>query len=89
MPTAQVLEDYTRDDVRREVLIWTGRELSITQFYAWLPYCLIPSPKPVYTKRDVKKFLFISTQLQRVRNLDLAKQKLIQRIEQHSEEFDL
>lgn len=89
MAATQLLEDYTRDDVRHEVLIWGNRDLSISQFYEWLPYCLIPEPKPLYTKRDVKKFLFVSNQLKRVRNLEIAKHKLIQRIEKYPEEFDL
>jgi hypothetical protein len=88
MITAKVLEDYTRDEVRREVLIWANRDLSVPQFYEWLPYCLIPSPKDLYTKRDVQKFLFVANQLKRIRNLEIAKQKLIQRIENHPEEFD-
>jgi hypothetical protein len=89
MTTARILEDYTRDEVRREVLIWSGRDLSVAQFYIWLPYCLIPEPKALYTKRDVKKFLFVSQQLKRIRSLETAKQKLVQRIENHPEEFEL
>jgi hypothetical protein len=69
-------------------LIWANRDLSVPQFYEWLPYCLIPSPKDLYTKRDVQKFLFVAHQLKRVRNLEIAKQKLIQRIETNPEEFD-
>ena len=89
MTTAQVLEDYTRDELRREVLIWTGRDLSVTQFYDWLPYCLIPEPKPLYTKRDVAKFLFVAHQLKRVRSLAIAQEKLARRITLHPEEFEL
>lgn len=81
MPTAQVLQEYTRDDIRREVLIWANRDLSIPQFYEWLPYCLIPKPKPLYTKRDAAKFVFVANYLNRVRNLEIAKQKLIEDLE--------
>jgi len=89
MTTVEALEDFSRDELRRLIWATTQRSLSTTQFYEWLPYCLIPEPKPLYTKRDAAKFLFISAQLNRVRSLELAKQKLIERLTTHPQEFDL
>ncbi|MBE9178639.1 hypothetical protein IQ268_08710 [Oculatella sp. LEGE 06141] len=86
MPTAQLLEDYTRDDVRRELLIWADRELSVSQFYEWLPFCLVQR-KPLYGKRDVAKFLFIANHLKRDRSLERAKTALLKDLNQHPERY--
>lgn len=89
MTTAEVLEDFTRDEIRQMVYTHTGRTLSVTQFYEWLSFCLIPGPKPLYTKRDARKILFISSQLNRVRSLELAKQKLIEHMQSNPQEYEL
>lgn len=88
MTTVQVLEDFTRDEIRQMIYAHTGRSLSVPQFYEWLPYALIPEPKPLYTKRDARKLVFISSQLNRVRSLELAKQKLIEHMQSNPQEYE-
>lgn len=83
-----VLQEMSRDEVRRIVKREAGRNLSIKQFYEWLPYCLIPEPKDFYSVRDIKKFLFVARILNRVRNLNSARQKLIETIQTTPEFFD-
>lgn len=85
---AAVLEDYTRDEVRCEVLIFANWDPRAAQFYDWLPYCFISISQDLYRKRDVQKILFVTNQLKRVRNLEIARQKLIQRIENCPEELN-
>lgn len=82
-----VLQEMSRDEVRRIVKREAGRNLSIKQFYEWLPYCLIPKPKDFYSLRDIKKFLFIARTLNRVRKLNSARQKLIETIQTTPEFF--
>ena len=88
MTTVQVLEDFTRDEIRQMVYAHTGRSLSAAQFYEWLPFALILEPKPLYTKRDARKLLFISAQLNRVRSLSLAKKKLIEHMQSNPQEYE-
>jgi hypothetical protein len=83
-----VLQEMSRDEVRRIVKREAGRNLSIKQFYEWLPYCLIPEPKDFYSVRDIKKFLFVARILNRVRKLNSARQKLIETIQTTPEFFD-
>lgn len=86
MKTEVVEDGYSRDDLRRELLIWAEKELSVPQFYEWLPFCLVKK-KPFYSRRDVQKFLFIANELKRDRSLERAKQRLIERLNNHPEEF--
>jgi hypothetical protein len=83
----EIVEGYTRDEVIHEIRKWTGRKLSVSAFYRWLPFCLCEA-KPIYSKRDVQKFLFISKELKRVRRLEIAKELLIKRLESNDEVFD-
>jgi|GEM_PF-1795016 len=83
-----VLQEMSRDELRRIVKREAGRNLSIKQFYEWLPYCLIPEPKDFYSVRDIKKFLFVARILNRVRKLNSARQKLIETIQTTPEFFD-
>jgi hypothetical protein len=89
MTTVQVLEDFTRDELRQLIYVHTGRSISVSQFYEWLPFALIPEPKALYTKRDARKLMFLSSQLNRVRSLETAKQKLIEYMQSHPQEFEL
>lgn len=77
MPTITVLEDFTRDEIRRMVAAHTGRSISIRQFYDWLNAALIPEPKPLYSRRDAAKLLFVASRLNRYRSLEAAKQALV------------
>jgi hypothetical protein len=83
-----VLQEMSRDEVRRIIRREAGRNLSIKQFYEWLPYCLIPQPKDFYSVRDIKKFLFVARTLNRVRKLNSARRKLIETIQTTPEIFD-
>jgi hypothetical protein len=83
-----VLQEMSRDEVRRIIKREAGRNLSIKQFYEWLPYCLIPKPKDFYSVRDIQKFLFVARILNRVRNLNSARRKLIETIQTTPEIFD-
>jgi hypothetical protein len=85
LPVSQALN---RDEIRQVVSRETGRDLSIKQFYQWLPYCLIPEPKDFYSVRDLQKFLFVARMLNRVRKLETAKQQLIQTIQTQPEQFN-
>jgi hypothetical protein len=85
LPVSQALN---RDEIRQMVRRETGRNLSIKQFYQWLPYCLIPEPKDFYSVRDLQKFLFVARILNRVRKLETAKQQLIQTIQTQPEQFN-
>lgn len=84
----ELLSGYTRDDIRREVLVWTGRELSIPRFYGWLPYCF-EKPKLIYTKRTVAKFVFVGQVLNVVRSLEVARQRLKEDIDQNPWRYEL
>jgi hypothetical protein len=85
LPVSQALN---RDEIRQVVRRETGRDLSIKQFYQWLPYCLIPEPKDFYSVRDLQKFLFVARILNRVRKLETAKQQLIQTMQTQPEKFN-
>lgn len=88
MVTATVVEGFTRNDIRREVMIWTNRDLGEKQFYEWLPYCLVQR-KPLYSKRDVAKFIFVASYLSRDRSLTRARDALINDIQQNPERYEL
>jgi hypothetical protein len=85
LPVSQALN---RDEMRQLIKRETGRALSIKQFYQWLPYCLIPTPKAFYTVRDLQKFLFVARILNRVRKLETARQQLINTMQTQPEQFN-
>lgn len=87
IPKVQIVEDFTRDEVIHEIEKWTQRKISVPTFYHWLTFCLV-EPKPLYTRRDVQKFLFISNELKRVNLLSVASDKLKQRLETSDDVFD-
>jgi hypothetical protein len=88
MSALPVIQELNRDEVRRKIRQETGKDLSIKQFYQWLPYCLIPAPKDFYTVRDLQKFLFVARILNRVRKLETARQQLIQTMQTQPEIFN-
>jgi hypothetical protein len=83
-----IFQEISRDEMRRIVRQETRRDLSVKQFYQWLPYCLIPEPKDFYSVRDLQKFLFVARILNRVRKLNTARQQLIETIQTTPEIFD-
>lgn len=87
MSALSVSQALNRDEIRQLIKRETGRDLSIKQFYQWLPYCLIPVPKDFYTVRDLQKFLFVARILNRVRKLETARQQLIQTMQNQPEMF--
>ncbi len=87
MTVLPVTQELSRDEIRRVIRQETGRDLSIKQFYQWLPYCLIPEPKDFYTVRDLQKFLFVARILNRVRKLETAKHQLILTLQNQPEIF--
>jgi hypothetical protein len=88
MTVLSVIQELSRDEVRRVVGRETGRELSIKQFYQWLPYCLIQEPKDFYSVRELQKFLFVARILNRVRKLETARQQLINAMHTQPEQFN-
>ena len=87
MTALPVTQELSRDEIRRVIRQETRRDLSIKQFYQWLPYCLIPEPKDFYTVRDLQKFLFVAEILNRVRKLETAKHQLILTLQNQPEMF--
>ena len=87
MTALSVTQELSRDEIRRVIRQETRRDLSIKQFYQWLPYCLIPEPKDFYTVRDLQKFLFVARILNRVRKLETAKHQLILTLQHQPEMF--
>jgi len=87
MTALSVTQELSRDEIRRVIRQETRRDLSIKQFYQWLPYCLIPEPKDFYTVRDLQKFLFVACILNRVRKLETAKHQLILTLQNQPEMF--
>lgn len=87
---SEVVTDYTRDELRMLITRYSGRSLSVSQFYRWLPYALVKRAQ-TYSPRDAKKLLFLAMQLNRVRDFEFARAKLIQDLEnnphQYSEDF--
>lgn len=82
----ELLKDWTHQELRRELFIWSGVDLGITQFYAWLPNALI-QPKRIYTNRDRKKLLKFAEFMARYKRLQEAKAKLIEHMQLHPEEY--
>ena len=87
MSTLSVSQALNRNEIRQLIKQETGRDLSIKQFYQWLPYCLIPEPKDFYTVRDLQKFLFVARILNRVRKLETAQHQLILTLQNQPEMF--
>jgi len=87
MSALPVIQELSRDEIMRAVRQETQRDLSVKQFYRWLPYCLIPAPKDFYTVRDLQKFLFVARILNRVRKLETAKNQLILTMQNQPEMF--
>ena len=87
MDTVTISQVLNRDEIRQLIRKETGRNVSIQQFYQWLPYCLIPEPKDFYTIRDLQKFLFVAEILNRVRKLETAKHQLILTLQNQPEMF--
>jgi hypothetical protein len=87
MNALSAIQELSRDEIRRVIRQETKRNLSIKQFYEWLPYCLIPEPKDFYSVRDLQKFLFVARILNRVRKLETARQQLIQTMQNQPEMF--
>jgi hypothetical protein len=87
MSVPVVSQVLNRDEIRQLIKRETRRDLSVKQFYQWLPYCLIPEPKDFYSVRDLQKFLFVARILNRVRKLETAKQQLIQTMQKQPEMF--
>jgi len=87
MTALSVSQALNRDEIRQLIKRETGRDLSVKQFYQWLPYCLIPKPKNFYSVRDLQKFLFVARILNRVRKLEAARQQLIQTMQNQPEIF--
>jgi len=88
MTALSVIQELSRDEIRRVVRQETQRDLSIKQFYQWLPYCLIAEPKDFYSVRDLQKFLFVARILNRVRKLETARQQLINTMQTQPEPFN-
>jgi len=88
MSALSVSQALNRDEIRQLIKRETRRDLSIKQFYQWLPYCLIPKPKDFYSVRDLQKFLFVARILNRVRKLETARQQLITTMQTQPEEFN-
>ncbi|MBW4662312.1 MAG: hypothetical protein KME15_26970 [Drouetiella hepatica Uher 2000/2452] len=82
----ELVKDWTYQELKQEILIWQNVELGTTQFYKWLPYALI-AKKRIYTNRDRRKLLKFAQLMQRYKRLEIAKNKLIQHIEQHPEQY--
>ena len=78
----EIVNDWTPQELRREVLIWTGIELSNTQFYAWLRAAMIDRNR-IYTERDRYKLMNFSRYMLRYRRLETAKAKLIEHLQQN------
>jgi hypothetical protein len=87
MNVPSAIQELSRDEIRRMIRQEAKRNLSIKQFYEWLPYCLIPEPKDFYSVRDLQKFLFVARILNRVRKLETARQQLIQTMKNQPEMF--
>jgi hypothetical protein len=88
MSVPVVSQVLNRDEIRQLIKRETRRDLSVKQFYQWLPYCLIPEPKDFYSVRDLQKFLFVARILNRVRKLETARQQLIQTMQTQPEMFN-
>ena len=88
MSALSVSQALNRDEIRQLIKRETRRDLSIKQFYQWLPYCLIPKPKDFYSVRDLQKFLFVARILNRVRKLETARQQLITTMQTQPEAFN-
>jgi hypothetical protein len=84
---SEIATDYTRDELRYLIHRYTGRSLSISQFYRWLPFALIKR-KPLYTTRDAKKLIFLASQLNRVRDFEFAKSHLIHDLKTNPEKYE-
>lgn len=82
-----ITDGYTRDELRREVLIWAGRELSLTRFYEWIRYAFVDR-KPIYSDRDRSKLLYFAECLNRVRSYQEASIQLLKALDE-SNEFPL
>ena len=82
----EVLKDWTLDELKQELLIWLGVELGKTQLYKWLSYALIVKG-PSYSNRDRKKLLAFASLMKRYRNLEMARAKLAEHIQEHPEEY--
>ena len=85
----KVTEEFTRDDLIQAVFERTGRRVGVKQFYKQLPYCLIPEPKNFYSSRDLEKFIFVAQVLNRVRKLEVAREKLIHDIQTNTHRYSL
>lgn len=84
---SEIVTDYTRDELRYLIHQYTGRSLSISQFYRWLPFALIER-KLLYTIRDAKKLIFLASQLNRVRDFEFAKSQLIHDLKTNSKKYE-
>ncbi|MBW4660988.1 MAG: hypothetical protein KME15_20115 [Drouetiella hepatica Uher 2000/2452] len=77
MQTEIVQDDWSSEDLRRELLIWANIELKRSQFYLWLKHAYIKPQQPnVYTDSDRAKLLRFAHLMQRYRSLKLASKKL-------------
>lgn len=79
-------QGYTRDELRLALYEYTGYKLGVKQFYPWLPYCL-SRRKSLYTERDLAKFVFVSQFMRRIRNLEAARDALIEDIEKNPHKY--
>ncbi|MBD1848528.1 hypothetical protein [Leptolyngbya sp. FACHB-711] len=79
-------DGYTRDELRLALYEHTSYRLEAKQFYPWLPYCL-SRRKALYSERDLAKFVFVAQFIKRVRSLELARDALIEDIQQNPHKY--
>jgi hypothetical protein len=87
MYATELCTEYTRDELRYLIHRHTGRSLSISQFYRWLPFALVER-QPLYSQRDAKKLMFLASQLNRVRDFEFAKAQLVRDIKTNPQKYE-
>lgn len=79
--------ELTKQELISELERTTGKRLSNSSFYEWLPYCLCKR-KPFYTPRDLRKFQFIAERLKRDRHMGRANKALVLQLKTYPEDFE-
>lgn len=82
----ELVKDWQYKELKHELFLWCGVDLSTTQFYAWLPYALI-TKKRIYSERDRAKLIAFGFFMRRYKRLEVARGKLIQLMQTHPERF--
>lgn len=87
MPETLCLQAFTLEEICQKVYTCTYRLADPRQAYEWLEFCLIPQPKPFYTERDLKKFLFVGFYLYLERSFSAAKTQLQIDMQTHPNQY--